>query len=86
MSQLLFKVDGVFDITGRGVVLTPGVDGAGPLRVRVGDPLELRLPDGSSRRTVVRGLEILCGPVECYGVPILVGVELTKAPKTAGLP
>ena len=46
-------------IRGRGRVPVPGIIPVGDERVRAGDPLLLRRPDGSELRTTIGSLEIL---------------------------
>jgi hypothetical protein len=70
----LFTVDQVFQITGRGLILLPGIalEALGETRVLTGDPIMLIKPDGSRLETVIRGME-LHNPS-----PVLVGKKLKK--------
>jgi hypothetical protein len=67
--MLLFVVEQVFSVTGRGVILLPGL---GKNVVRVGTPIQLVRPDGSKLGTKIRGI----GFNEFHD--ILVGQELRK--------
>jgi hypothetical protein len=55
LLRLLFVVESLSTIKGRGVVLEPGLEPGDPLRV--GEPIELRRPDGTVARTAARGIE-----------------------------
>jgi hypothetical protein len=77
MGTFVFRIDDVFQISGRGCVVTPGIPKTGGFQLRVGDPLLLKLPDGSEIRTTLRGIE-MGGAPEFPGRPILLGAELTK--------
>jgi len=65
----LFKVEETFQITGRGLILTPGL---GKNHARVGNKIRLILPDKSFIDTKIMGVEF------GNGFPILVGSELKK--------
>ncbi|MGC1272524.1 MAG: hypothetical protein WBC44_02365 [Planctomycetaceae bacterium] len=76
MRRLLFKVEDTFAITGRGLVLWPGLIKSGPpTRLTIGNAVDLRRPDGTSLRTTIRGIEMPSLP---DSVPILLSEELTK--------
>lgn len=55
----LFEIDDVFDITGRGCVLVPGVPYASKQEVRVGSEIVVQRPDGSVLETSVSGFEMI---------------------------
>ena len=80
--MLLFIVEQVFFITGRGIVLLPGL-GKNP--VRVGTPIRLVRPDGSTLDTKIRGIgfnefrDILLGQeVQKEDVPVGTEVRLIE--------
>ena len=77
MSAFICRIDDVFQIAGRGCVVTPGIPKDADLRLKVGDPLLLRRPDGSDLRTILRGIE-MGGSPEFPGIPILLGAEVSK--------
>lgn len=52
-NMLLFVVEQVFTITGRGVVLLPGF---GQRIIRIGTPILLVRPNGSTFQTHIRGI------------------------------
>lgn len=57
---LLFIVEDAFQIAGRGCVLVPGPSAEqGSQRIRIGDGLRLRKPDGNSFDTVIQGVEMI---------------------------
>ena len=79
-GQRLFTVADVFFLQRRGPVLIPGLPTQGPLHLRVGDPIELRRPDGSTRQTTVRGIE-MADPPPPGGrshIPILLPDDIVK--------
>lgn len=75
--KLLSVVEHVFDLTGRGIVVLPGI----PRRERewrivVGQDLILKRPDGSEVRTAVRGIE-MGSPPDGDGIGLLLGQDMT---------
>jgi translation elongation factor EF-Tu-like GTPase len=54
--QLLAKVDDVFTISGRGVVVVP--IWLSELKIKVGDSVQLRTPGGQVRNTRIAGVEM----------------------------
>ena len=58
------RVQTVFWITGRGLILVPENPG-GNYRLRLGDLLQLRTPDGRSVDTRMASIEMVCGPNGC---------------------
>jgi len=92
VAEHLFTVEHVFTVPHQGVYLGPGLGGTG-FRVRVGDPLELRKPDGSSAGTTIRGIAafstsspadpcrwLICLPPEWEVGEIPIGTEVWTAP------
>jgi hypothetical protein len=73
MARCLFVVEDRLVLKGRGVVPLPGLVPQGEERFRVGDPIELRRPDGSRLRWTIGGLESGSTPPRPpgTGVPIL---------------
>lgn len=55
---LLFKVEGVFDISGRGCVLAPQVFSNLDVKVRAKVQLQLRTPDGKVLDTHIASIEL----------------------------
>lgn len=79
MAQLLSTIEDVFQISDRqSVVVVPGVPRSGGWRIKAGDPLRLRLPDGTDTHTVVGGLE-MSSPPHPTSIAILLGPGLSKA-------
>jgi hypothetical protein len=79
---MLFVVEDTFFIKGRGLVLAPGITPRGDERLRVGDPLLFKRPDGSELRTAIGELEMfMCSRVD--RMPILL-LELGKADVPVG--
>lgn len=54
--RLILKVEDVFDIAGRGLVLGPKIPDDLGFAVRANDPIQLRTPDGRIVDTVIAGL------------------------------
>ena len=78
MLSYLSSVEDTFAITGRGVVLVPGVPrGEKKYFVRVGDSLEIRKPDGQRLLTRVAGIE-MCSPPSKIGIPLLLPRDVQK--------
>lgn len=77
MRKFLSTVADVFQISGHGCVVVPGIPRSTDARVRVGDPVWLDRPDGSVVLTAVHGIEI-GGPLNSPGIPIVLGSDLLK--------
>jgi hypothetical protein len=80
MTRRLFTVEDTFVIHGRGLVLAPGLIPEGNERFRVGDPVTLRRPDGSSTETRIGGLELLDPNPQRYVVILLAGITKSDIP------
>jgi hypothetical protein len=82
MGRQLFTVQATFVIANRGVVaclgLTPG-DGE---TFRIGDPLELRRPDGTVLQTRIAGIAVNVGPEG--GHDVLFPPEVSREDVTVG--
>jgi hypothetical protein len=61
MGRRLLVIEGAFLIPRRGLVLVPEVHLRVDERLRVGDPILLKKPDGSTIRTNIGGIEVCCG-------------------------
>jgi hypothetical protein len=72
---LLFIVDQTFNVTGRGLILTPGM---GDKYTPIGSRIKLIRPDKSVMETTIRGISF-----DQYR-NIMVGEELTKEDVPAG--
>jgi translation elongation factor EF-Tu-like GTPase len=70
MGRLLFTIEDVFLITGRGVILVPGFKGEEA--VRMGQEVLIKRPDGSEVRSTISGMDIPRGGQKNWGVAILV--------------
>jgi hypothetical protein len=76
MLKHLSIVEDIFQITGRGLVVVPGVPGEGNWRVKIGDAVVLKRPDGTEIATIIRGIEMVRAKREMF--PLLLGLELNK--------
>ena len=63
MTRRLLVVEDAFLIKGRGLVLAPAFVPQNDERFRVGDPIALKRPDGTSLAWQIDGIEIFCGRV-----------------------
>jgi translation elongation factor EF-Tu-like GTPase len=76
--SFLSRVEDTFAITGRGVVVIPGIpQGGKKYFVRIGDTLEVRKPDGQRLLTSVAGIEMVNSPRK-IGIPLLLPQEIEK--------
>ena len=57
--EFLSEVEDVFNITGRGCVIVPGIPFAYSPPVKIGAELELRNPSGTIFRTQLKGVEMI---------------------------
>lgn len=79
MSELLCIVVDVFQIPGRGCIVTPGAAPDLHPLPRAGDAVLLKRPDGSRITATIRGLDRFGRPDA--GIPILLGgLEKTEVP------
>ena len=76
-ARRLFTVEVTYSVMGRGLILVPGIVPQGDERFRVGDPIMLKRPDGSSLTARIGGLDIFSGTRQQKDVVILL-VELGK--------
>jgi translation elongation factor EF-Tu-like GTPase len=85
MARRLIVVEDRFVIKGRGVVVLPGIVPEEDERIRVGDQVEIRRPDGSLLGWSIGGIEIFSTPMarprESWDYPILlIGLEKDDVP------
>lgn len=79
MSTLISKVEDVFQLTGRGCIVAPGIlHSTDAPTLRVGDVVILKRPDGSEIQTVIRGMEMGGRVLSRKSTPLLLGEEITK--------
>lgn len=84
---LLFLVEDAFQITGRGCVLVPGPSAEqGSQRIRIGDRLRLRKPDGDCFDTAIEGVEMIGRRPAPHVItlPILLPSDVTKGDVPVG--
>ncbi|MFN0198942.1 MAG: hypothetical protein ACKVT0_19510 [Planctomycetaceae bacterium] len=70
MARHLYTVSDTFFLQGRGVVLIPGIKPVDDELFRIGDPIVLRKPDGTTMNTEIGGIEML-DPNPNYEVVIM---------------
>ncbi len=73
MARRLFIVEDTFFIKGRGLVPVPSIIPRGEERFLVGDPIQLRRPDGSYLAWKIGGIEMICGTLPRDDLVILLG-------------
>jgi hypothetical protein len=57
--RLLFRVEDVFEIAGRGCVLAPVIPEGLDFRIRTDDQIQLRTPNGRMVETHIASIELL---------------------------
>lgn len=77
MAMLLSIVADRFALPGRAIVVWPGIPHEGDWRVKIGDTLTLKRPDGTTEETVVTGIEMPSSSPQNF-TPILLGPGLTN--------
>ncbi|MEN9360518.1 MAG: hypothetical protein RL095_2053 [Verrucomicrobiota bacterium] len=79
--RFLCVVEEVFEISGRGCVLVPGLDEKSDqgILLYAKDPIELRLPDGCIIRTYLNSIEFLDGPNKRVCIPICLPLGFRKS-------
>jgi hypothetical protein len=81
MARRLCTVEDTFLIKGRGLLPVPGIAPQGEERFRIGDPILLKRPDGSSLSCQIGGLELICGGLPREDVVILLkGLDKEDVP------
>lgn len=80
MKIFLSKVEDVFDLKNSGCVVVPGipVETADKAKIKAGDELELRFPDGTTMNTKVASLSFLSRTPETPPIPIALPKEYSK--------
>ena len=76
--RLLFKVEDVFDITGRGCVLVPVVPDGLDFKIRAEDRIQLRTPTGRLVDTHIASIELLKMRDSPCRMTIMLPRDLTK--------
>lgn len=74
MARKLLTVEDSFEIRHRGLILVPGIVPEGDERFKIGEPIILKKPDGSSIETKIGGLEIFTTPprhLDDFGIMIM---------------
>jgi translation elongation factor EF-Tu-like GTPase len=61
---LLFRVEDVFDISGRGCVLVPAIPNGLDFKIKPSDQIQLRTPDGRVLDSRIASVEFLYGKNE----------------------
>jgi hypothetical protein len=80
MTRRLLTVESTFEITGRGLVLVPGIVPEGDEHFRVGDPIQLKTPHGIIVETTIGGLGLLCPNPRHDVVILLKGMSPSEVP------
>ena len=77
MLQKISTVEDVFQVTGRGTIVAPGIPAKNSWCIGIGDRLILKRPDGTELKTHVQGIETGGAP-EINCIPLLPGPHLSK--------
>jgi hypothetical protein len=83
MERFLFKIEHVFELSGRGCVIVPRVKDSS-IDVRINQQIQLRTPDVRRLDSYVGGLEILCGKDVHQHWAVLLPAEIRKQDIPAG--
>jgi hypothetical protein len=79
MARFLSMVEDVFQLSGRSsVVVAPGIPREGDWRLKTGDRLRLRAPNGQETDTIVGGLE-MSSPPHPVSIALMLGPKLTTS-------
>jgi hypothetical protein len=79
--RLICRVEATFSVRGHGLVLCPEADLPEGVKIRVGDPVTLRLPDGHALETRIKAIELITPNPKHIAPIILEGiVEKSEAP------
>jgi hypothetical protein len=82
---LISKVEDIIRITGRPLCVFPGLPKEGPPnRIRVGDQIELRRPDGTALKTNLGGIEHAKGLDGESRWPLRLPPDITEADVPTG--
>src|SRR5262245_4415703 len=80
MPQRLFTVEDTFAVADRGTIVVPGMPHELVGRIRAGDTVELRRPDGSVAEAQIRGMHLF-GRTGDQPVALLLSVEKDNVPR-----
>lgn len=78
-ATLLFRVENVFQIEGRGCILLPGIPRSFHPPIRCGAALQLRRPDGTSISTSLGAFELINTPKRNTAV-LVADIDKTEVP------
>lgn len=76
--EYLSKVEDVFDITGRGCVIVPGIPYSFQPPLKIGAKLQFQNPSGSKVNTVLKGVEMINRGKPMDHSPFLVDSHVKK--------
>ena len=76
--EYLSKVDDVFDITGRGCVIAPGIPYSFQPPLKIGAKLLFRNPNGTEIKTIFKGVEMINRGKPMDHAPFLVDSNVKK--------
>jgi translation elongation factor EF-Tu-like GTPase len=74
----LFKIEEVFEISGRGCVIVPAVADGADFKIRARDAIQLRTPEGGTLNTHVGSVEFLKPSVGTCRMAILLPTDVQK--------
>ena len=76
--EFLSKVEDVFDITGRGCVIAPGIPYSFQLPLKIGAKLLFRNPNGTEVKTILKAVEMINRGKPMNHAPFLVDFNVEK--------
>lgn len=74
----LFKIEEVFEISGRGCVIVPAIDEGADFKIRARDAIQLRTPEGHTLNTQIGSVEFLKQAVGACRMAILLPTDVQK--------
>jgi len=74
----LFKIEEVFEVTGRGCVIVPAIAEGADFKIRPRDAIQLRTPEGRTLNTHIGSVEFLKQAVGACRMAILLPSEVLK--------
>jgi translation elongation factor EF-Tu-like GTPase len=74
----LFKIEEVFEISGRGCAIVPALAEGADFKIRLQDAIQLRTPEGRTRNTHISSVEFLKPEVGTCRMAIMLPSDVLK--------
>lgn len=80
MFILLSKIEQVFQFNDLGCIIVPGIptEIKNRCKLKVGDEIELRFPDGKVMSTKIASINMVCGTPSPPPIPLMLPKEIKK--------